>query len=338
MQGRLEGEIKRERNINNTLSQLPQFVTEWYYNLKASKKTAASCIDYTNKIRRFLTYINSNPKLVTPNDITLSVVQQYFISIQTKEDAEGNLVYTSDSYQQTVWCCLNNLFDFLVETNQMDKNHMKMITKPKNKDLDRINEHRILLTKKDFNAIINAVKEGTGSHKARAFQDSLRNRDMAIIFLFMTTGMRKTALSEINISDLDMDNEVLYVVDKGNKKHSYKLSDKTYDAIYWWLEDREDILDGEYNDALFISDTKERLSSAAIYKLVCKYCEGALGYHISPHKLRAGFCSILYNETGDVEFVRRAVGHSNVATTQRYIVTKNVEKEKAVSIIDGLLK
>ena len=45
-----------------------------------------------------------------------------------------------------------------------------------------------------------------------------------------------------------------------------------------------------------------------------------LGYKISPHSLRTAFCTILYKKTGDIEFVRRAVGHSSIETTQRYIV------------------
>ena len=74
-----------------------------------------------------------------------------------------------------------------------------------------------------------------------------------------------------------------------------------------------------------------------VANVVRKYSKIGLGYEISPHKLRSGYCSILYNKTGDIEFVRRAVGHSRVDTTQRYIVTKGSEKEKAAEIMEGLL-
>ncbi|MEE3416989.1 MAG: site-specific integrase, partial [Prevotella sp.] len=58
---------------------------------------------------------------------------------------------------------------------------------------------------------------------------------------------------------------------------------------------------------------------------------------LSPHKLRSGFCSIMYSKTHDIEFVRRAVGHSNVATTQRYIVTNKDEKKKSAEIMESIL-
>ena len=54
---------------------------------------------------------------------------------------------------------------------------------------------------------------------------------------------------------------------------------------------------------------------------------------LSPHKIRGGDVSILYKETGDAEFCRRAVGHSNIATTQRYITTGGEEKKRAAEIM-----
>ena len=62
----------------------------------------------------------------------------------------------------------------------------------------------------------------------------------------------------------------------------------------------------------------------------------AIGKPLSPHKLRAGFCTVLYDETHDIEMVRRAVGHSKVSTTQRYIRSKNDAREKSAAIFDNV--
>ena len=69
-----------------------------------------------------------------------------------------------------------------------------------------------------------------------------------------------------------------------------------------------------------------------------KYTKKALGKAMSPNKLRAGFCSILYDETHDIEFVRKVVGHAKIETTQRYIATKGSEKKNAAAIMDKLLE
>lgn len=334
MNGRLENEIKKENALLNKIKDMPDYVEEWYYNLKASNKTMATCKDYIYKIDKFLSFIEKETGNKNLNSISLTEVQKYFISIQKKE-SNGTVVYTSDSYQQTIWCCLNSFFEFLVDTDKMSKNFMSMISKPKNKDLERINANRILLTKKDFNKILQSVERGVGSDRAKSFQENQKSRDRAILLLFMTTGLRKSALSEINLDDIDLLMGTLHVIDKGDKYHSYILSEKTIEALNEWVYDRESW--NTSSNALFISENGNRISATALSELVEKYCQDALGYHISPHKLRAGFCSILYKETGNAEFVRRAVGHSNISTTQRYIVTDNNERAKASELIDGLL-
>ena len=213
---------------------------------------------------------------------------------------------------------------------------MQSIERPKNNDLDRINEKRILLTKSDFCKIIDSANNGVGSNKAISHQRKLKSRDLSILMLFMTTGMRREALSEINTEDLDLYEGKLTITDKGAIRHVYHLSEKVINIIKDWMFLRESFIKDD-NDALFVSSNGKRLTSSALYKLVEKYCDDALGFHVSLHKLRAGFCSILYEEKEDIEFVRRAVGHSNIATTQRYIVTDNNEKTEASNLISSFL-
>ncbi len=335
MDGRLENDIKIEKVINNTLSELPDFVTEWYLNLRASKKNLTSCNDFINKVRNFLRFINLDTRNILANDINQTKIEEYFIMNQTRKDNNGNIKYTSDSYQQGIWFALNNFLNFLFKRKYISENYISSISKPKNHDLDRINANRKLLTKKDFNKILETIDSGVGSDKAKRYQENMKLRDKCIVSLLMNTGMRETALCEINISDINFDEQKLTVIDKGNKQHVYILNDSMYSLINSWINYRKKY-DSE-SEALFITSRGERITASTVYKLVEKYSEEALGYAISPHKLRSGFCSILYNTTKDVEFVRRAVGHSNIATTQRYIVTNNTEKQRASEIMSSLL-
>lgn len=332
MQGRLENDKKAWTNINNILKDMPDFVSEWYINLKASRRTSASCLDYIRKARGFLSYINEDVKEVKPEDITLQACESYMICCQTKKQRNGLIVYTSDSYQLTVWCALNNFLKFMYNRNYIKCNFMEYINRPVNKDLNRINNERILLTQRDFNKILNAAKNGND------FMNGIfNNRDVLIILLFMTTGMRKTALSEINISDINMENKTLQIVDKGNKTHMYYLNEQTIDYLNKWLIDRQKLLQDKKLDALFINRNKVRIAPHGIWDIVTKYTEIGIGKKLSPHKLRAGFCSILYNKTHDIEFVRRVIGHSNIQTTQRYINTGGEERQKASKIMDDIL-
>ena len=335
MNGRVENDNKIEVRILNILKECPDYMSEWNDYMKANEITASSRVDFISKIRKFLSEININVKDVRPEDITRQNIIKYFISIQQTVKGDS-IVLTSSSYQQTIWSCLNNFLQFMVDSNYIKNNYIKNIKRPKNKDIDRINSNRKLLTKDDFNSILKTVESGCGSEKARKYQKSMKDRDMSIFLIFMSTGIRKTALEEINIEDIDFNNKTLTVLDKGNKYHQYKLNELTIKYLLSWLKYRKEII-SEDTDALFLSSRGKRISGNAIYKLIDKYASMSLGYHISPHKLRSGFCSIMYNETEDIEFVRRAVGHSNISTTQRYIVTNNNEREKSSDIMNNIL-
>lgn len=334
MNGRVEKDIKLFRTIEEKIKSYPQFVISWYYYLKANKKSAMSCKDFINKITRFLEYINEDISVIIPEDFNEDVITGYFIKIQTKEDGTEMSV----SYRQGIWSCLNNFFDFLYSRKLIEDNYFVLagIKRPKGDDLERINKNRKLLTKEDFRNILKAVDTGVGNAKARGYQKAYRNRDKAIIMLFMSTGMRKTALEEINVSDLDLEKHELYTIDKGHKVFTYYLTDEVIKVIDKWLTDRYFLLGKRDDGALFISKRNKRMCGDSIADIVDKYAYEALGYHISPHKLRSGFASILYEEKHDIEYVRRAIGHSNITTTQRYIVTNNEERKDAAGIISGL--
>ena len=335
MNGKIEVENKIETRIKNNLIGCPDYLYDWYMNLKANNNTPATCYDYINKVRQMLmSYGNHFP---TIKELTQRHTIEYFDSIQKIKDRKGNIKYSSSSYQQSVWCALFNFFDYLYKVKLIPNNYMETIKRPKNKDEERIKQERILLTQNDFNEILSAVDRGVGTFTAKAFQKRTKSRDKLIMCLFMTTGMRKTALTEININDIDFENKTLQIVDKGNKYHLYYLNDNVIKFINNWLSERESLLNGKKSAALFISEDGNRLTGNAIAKLVKKYSNGALGYSISPHKLRAGFCSILFDVKHDIEYVRRVVGHANVQTTQRYIVTDNKERKDASDIIGAML-
>ncbi len=330
MQGRMENDLKREAKIQQMLAELPEYVSEWDASLHASHKTTTTRSTYVIWIREFLKTINEDAHKVTLEDLTYSVVQRYLISKETRK-VDGGIKETSDSQRCLVWFALNSFFNYLKKMNEIKDNPMEAIDRPKNHDLDRINHERKLLTEADFHKILEAVDySASNAHK--------KWRNKLILLLFMSTGMRRTALTEINIEDIDFNASTLVIIDKRRKMHTYPLSAPVMRYLEKWLFVRKRVLArlGRETNALFINTDGERLTGYGVDYVVKKYSKIALGYEISPHKLRAGFTSILYNKTHDIEFVRRAVGHKNVSTTQRYFVTEsteNKEQEEASKII-----
>lgn len=336
MEGRLENEIKVNNYLQTVLKTMPDYVGRWFLKLKASDHQIRTCQSYIMVIKKYLESIDKHIKNITIEQLDSLSVDKYMISIQTKTNREGNVVYTSASHQKTVWSALNNFFGFLEKEKLIEQNYMRNIDRTKESDEERINENRILLTKEDFNKIMDSINRGVGSNSSQIYQEYYKNRNKAIFLLFMTTGMRREEIREINVSDIDFEEKKLSIVIKGKRRRILSLSDIILDQIQEWLYDRE-FLPCEEEDALFVNRYGKRMTGQAIYDLVDKFSEDALGYHISPHKLRSGFCSILLEEWGDIHAVMKAVGHKRVETTLRYAVTKNNEQEEASNLIGSFL-
>ena len=154
-----------------------------------------------------------------------------------------------------------------------------------------------------------------------------------MLSLMMCTGMRESAVSEINIDNVNLNEFQISGIAKGRKAMTYSFNNTTGKAITEWLAVRDEYAAEIKTDSLFISNKGERIAVNSIAKVVKKYTKKALGKELSPHKLRAGYCTILYEKTGDIEFVRRSVGHASSKTTQRYCVAKGTERAEAANMI-----
>jgi len=334
MTGRMEIDLKREERCNKLLLDCPDYVKEWYENLRANDMTIHTCFDYLCNIRKMILWYDQFPKDVSQLSQRKTIEFFNYCKKRYDEDTDEEVVVAVSS-QQALWSALKNFFDYLLNMNYISDNYMKTIKRPRSRDKEVETQTKPMLTQADFNKIIKAIDQGVGSETAKKHQSHVKTRDKLIVLLFMTTGMRESALCSINITDIN--NNQLIVIDKGNKSHIYNLTDDVITLLNDWLLDREKMCE-KSNKALFIGNYNKRITPVSIIALIKKYSQAALGYAISPHKLRAGFCSILYNKTHNIEFVRRAVGHSEVSTTQRYIVTDNQERKEASEIIGGLLK
>lgn len=324
MEGRLEHELRIKNNINKLLNTMPNCVSDYYYNIQISKEPT-TCEEYLRKIHCFLQFANMDIA-----NIDDTVIGRYFESINYTTDKNGEIHKTTFAHKQNTWSALNQFFEYLYKRKVIQKNPMTTTQRPKKDD----NVKRLFLSMEDLNSILDSVKQGSGSHKAISRQKDWKERDLLIMFLFMNTGMRKTALSEINVEDISFSDKKLTVTDKRNKTQIYDITDEMERAIKVWLMKRDRLLNNENNDALFISSRRKRLSEKAIYNIVRKYSEQALGYAISPHKLRAAFVSLYYEASGgDIKATSQAVGHANVATTSIYIVKKNNSRTEAMNFM-----
>ena len=331
MDGRLEHKISNEKLIEKRLKDMPDCVKDYYLSRTSSKESMGS-LEYIRKIRCFLEFLSEDTKSIDVTKITETDVSRYLHSIEQTVDNDGNLKETSFSYRKQVHSILNSFFEYLRKRRVITENPMDCVERPTSKDVIK----RKNLDSFDIHFLLECIDGGAGSDFAKNKSAPWRIRDKAIITLLTMTGMRETALTEINVNDVDFIVGTIRVVDKRHKTHVYKMNRAIREALENWIVDREDKLEGQKIDALFISNQKKRVSEKCVVRIVKKYSLEGLGYSVSPHKLRAAFCTILYEDTKDVEFVRRAVGHTCIETTLRYIADDDSAKQEAADRLERI--
>ena len=331
MDGRLEHKISNEKLIEKRLSNLPNCVKDYYLSRTSSKESMGS-LEYIRKIRCFLEFLSEDAKSIDVTKITETDVSRYLHSIEQTVDNNGNPKETSFSYRKQVHSILNSFFEYLRKRRIILENPMDCVERPTSNDVVK----RKNLDSFDVHFILECIDNGAGSDHAKNKSAPWRIRDKAIITLLAMTGMRETALTEINMNDVDFINGTVKIIDKRHKTHVYKMNRAIRESLEDWIADREDKLAGQKVDALFISNQKKRVSVTCVVSVVKKYSLEGLGYSISPHKLRAAFCTILYNDTKDVEFVRRAVGHTCIETTLRYIADDDSARSEAAERLERI--
>lgn len=150
-----------------------------------------------------------------------------------------------------------------------------------------------------------------------AASDSLR--DVAILELFFSTGLRLSELCSLN-RDIDLSKDEFSIRGKGDKVRVVFLSDRAKEALRDYLKSRTDMAEPLFvNESSNNSGADLRLTPRSIQRIVKHYTTKAGIYKkVTPHVLRHSFATDLLSNGADIRSVQIMLGHANIATTQVY--------------------
>jgi integrase/recombinase XerC len=159
-------------------------------------------------------------------------------------------------------------------------------------------------------------------------------RNLAILELFYSTGMRLGELQGLDVADLDLVAQQVKIQGKGRKERIVPVGSHAQRALRHYELRRDRLLEklgrGADRRAYFLSVRGRRLSRRAIQRLVAAYLEKLAGARgLSTHSLRHSFATHLLDAGADLRAVQELLGHSSIATTQIYTHT-SVERLKEV--------
>ena len=147
-------------------------------------------------------------------------------------------------------------------------------------------------------------------------KNSQDKRDLAIIELIYSSGLRVSEAVNSNLSDFEDGNNFLRVVGKGSKTRLVPVGRFAQNAIKEWISEREKILTED--DALFVNLRGGRISTRSIQERIKNIALMQGLPPVNPHMLRHSFATHLLESSGDLRSIQELLGHSSLSTTQIY--------------------
>lgn len=307
-------------------SELPELVQQYLMYLEAIKgHSELSVIEYASDLRTFFRFMARHKGLVSksaPDEETdISPIGIEFIKKITLNDAYAYLIYLKNERKNNETTrarrviSIRRFFVYLTDNlGLLGSNPMKNLDIPKTKkSLPKY------LTLEEAERLLSVID---GPYK---------ERDYAIITLFLNCGMRLAELVSIDYNDIKADGS-LVITGKGNKERVIYLNNACIRALADYMKKRP--VDGVKDRALFLSSRNKRISPKTVQHIVYTNLDTAgLGDRgLSVHKLRHTAATLMY-QYGNVDLLllKEVLGHENLGTTEIYTHTTADAAKKAIA-------
>ncbi len=322
---------RNTEKINTILNSLPIFVEDFYTHLKARKRSTNTMLSYFYELNVFFIYVATLKHKDKPSDVTLADLDSLKLTnIESYISNSENGIDLSVNARRRKLSVLKTFYKYYICINELKNDPTISAINPKLTEKDVI-----YLSDSQVTALLNCIKNQSGyNDHQKAYNERLVSRDLAIIKVFLGTGMRISELVGLNISDIDTTETgkiYLNIIRKGGDEDKVRVIKAVYDTLAEYIEYSRPLLIASSNEnALFVSTRGKRISTNGIRTMLDKYCKIAgLPDNISPHKMRATFATTVYAQTKDVYAIKDALHHSSIETSKHYISGKEQRIDKA---------
>lgn len=154
-------------------------------------------------------------------------------------------------------------------------------------------------------------------------------RDISIVEILFSTGMRVAEISDIKREDVDLKNSTIRIVGKGDKERTVHICSEQIRVVLkeYSLAFKSLIEASEY---FFINRNGNKISEQSIRFMIKKYTKLAnVNTHITPHMFRHSMATYLLEEGVDIRYIQNILGHSSISTTQLYTKV-NLKHQKKI--------
>ena len=334
-----EREISCIERVNTIIESLPYYVQEFFIGVEY-RTSPLTRLNYSYDLRVFFDFLSKKVFRKDVIQIELNDLSkldssdiEYFISYLSHYEINGKKERCTECGKARKLSTVRAFFKFFFDRNRIPANTPAKVKMPKihDKEIVRLDSNEKV---DEIGDMLYVVESGAGlSKRQKDFHESTKLRDVAIITLFLGTGIRISELVGLNIEDVDLKTNSFVVTRKGGDRAVLYFNPNVSDALSEYIEFRKR-MDLENENALFLSLQNRRISTRTIQELVKKYAKIISPLKkITPHKLRSTFGTNLYKQTGDIYVVADCLGHKDVNTTKKHYaaITEDIRKKAVIS-------
>ena len=320
------------------MSALPPFVRLFFRGIEPTTSSRTR-IAYAYDLHIFFEYITQNLPDFKGKDIPeLSVEMLDLVKPLDLEDYMEYLKFYHCSDHRNLervnqergitrkMASLKTFYNYFFKKEMIQTNPAALVTLPKihEKEIVRLDIDEVAL-------LLDEVESGEKLTKQqKAFHEKTKIRDLAMMTLFLGTGIRVSECVGLNLDDVDFKNAGIHIHRKGGKEVIIYFGDEVEEALRLYQEERKKIIPlTGHEDAFFLSIQKKRMSVRSVENLVKKYARTVTTLkNITHHKLRSTYGTNLYRETGDIYLVADVLGHADVNTTKKHYAAMEDERRR----------
>lgn len=333
-------DIKNIEKTNNILKMLPDFCSSFFSSIQNTTSTLTR-LNYAHDLKLFFMYLtdikgyaNGNINQVTLKnleDLKYFDFEQYLSWVSYYKI--GNIEHkNSIEAKARKLASLRTFLKFLYKHDLILSNEINKVETPK--------LHEKPIIRLEPNEMCNVLDEvqylGHFSNQNKKYLENVNARDCAIIYLFLSTGIRISELVGIDLEDLNLEENAFKITRKGGNSTIMYFPDEVKEILQKYYNQRLKIKPlVNHENAFFLSTQRKRICLRAVENLVKKYSKNVVQLkNITPHKLRSTFGTNLYRETQDIYVVATMLGHKDVNTTKKHYaaITEDIKKEASTKV------
>lgn len=275
-------------------SLLTKFILFIKFDLRLSANTVLS---YENDLNNYVSFLKKKKNIVHVDDISYKIIRMY-ISNLSKENKQSSSINR----------CISSIkkFHLYLFENEITANNPSELLEAQKK----IRNLPDTISVEDIESILASVN----------INSDIGIRDMSIMTLLYSTGIRVSELVNLEFSNIFLEEEYIKIFGKGRKERLVPIGEKAKKYLTNYMKvSRSKLKSCDTKGYIYLSYRSKPLTRMAVFNIIKKYCIMAgIDKKVSPHTFRHSFATHMLEGGADLRIVQEILGHENINTTEIY--------------------